>query len=171
MDHLTWAGGNNMGGVREFRFAPIQHLRNPPDIILGTVDEEMDFRQFAPGESYDWNTGYVTEDTAEFQETETEGPGGTLFIAEFTGFFPGDTAEQRANLDDIVRHYHVVDVTDNNGNLRRMGTLQNPARITTAFSTGRGASNRPGYELRVRWSGRHPVPFCVESSGSGSGSF
>lgn len=164
MDHLTFTdGSDNMGGARAFRFCPIEDIDTLPITVDGIVTGDPDFN---PGG--DWYEGYVTQDTADFDEREEVKDGGPLWQVTFIGFVPCDTAEQRANIDDIVRHHHIVDVIDNNGLTRRMGSLRNPARITARYTTGRTASDRNGYTLTIRWTHDASTPIVEEDSGSGS---
>lgn len=163
MDNLIFDGGDNMGGARHFRFSPIENITALPDVFNGMVDEAIDFAG-----SNDWFQGYVTEDTADFNEGGKQGPGGPILEPEFNDFFPGDTPSVRRTMADLVRHRFVVDVTDNNGRVRRMGTLDNPVRFTTDYSTGRGATNRPGYAIKARWASPDPAPFVDTDSGSAS---
>lgn len=171
MDHITFHEGDNMGGARAFRFAPIEDFTALPLTVQGVIIDEP---SFVSGK--DWYTGRVTEDSADFSEKEKRVEGVLCIESTFTGDVPGDDIPQRRNLDDIMRHHLIVDVVDNNGIWRRMGTLTNPARFFVDYGTGRTAAARNGYGVRITSTQEFFTPIVdpdfepeFEASGSGSG--
>jgi hypothetical protein len=145
----------NMGGARLLRYAPIARFATLPPIIqgfiIGTptwVDNDEQWVELKP-----------TEDTASFDEPMERGPGGPLYESTFNCQVAGDHDSTRMLLDSMVRVPVIAEVTDNNGLVRRMGELADPAWMTIEFGTGTTAASRRAWSITVEW--RSEIPCAV----------
>lgn len=145
---ISFAGTleENMGGVRLFRFAPVAYFSALGPGIQGTVITAPTWA----GED-DWHTMRVIEDSANFNEEMDRKNGGPIWENAFTGELAGDANAKRMQYDSMVRVEVIAEVVDNNGRVRRMGELGDPAYITMSHSTGRGGAARNGWNVRIEW--------------------
>jgi hypothetical protein len=145
---------DNLGGARLFRFAGYTHFATLAPGIQGTVIAESTFN-----EPFGWNTWRPIEDTADLQEEESLGNGGPLWENTFTCELAGDTDGKRMVIDSVSRLPIIAEITDNNGLVRRMGELADPAWMTVRHSTGRGTAARNSWSITIQWKSQRPLFF------------
>lgn len=143
---------DNFGGARIIRFAGHTHFAQLAPGIQGVVIGSNTFN-----EPYGWNQWEPIEDTADLQERETIEGGGPLYTNVFSAELARDTAGKRMVIDSVARLPIIAEVTDNNGLVRRMGEIGDPAWMTVEHSTGRGMAARSGWAITIEWKSRRPL--------------
>lgn len=143
----------NMGGMRLFRFAPTSYFATLGPAIQGVVITLPTW----VGED-EWHDMKPIEDSAQFSEDEKRERGGPKYENVFTCDMAGDHNGNRMQYDSMVRVPVIAEITDNNGLVRRMGELGDPAFITAKHSTGRGTAARNAWTLTVEWNSERPCP-------------
>lgn len=136
----------NMGGARLVKYAPVPRFTALPPGIQGHVIGTPTWAG-----TLQWNTLTATEDTASFDEDEERRDGGPFWRNRFTAVVAGDTGDRRMTMDSLARVPVIAEVLDNNGVLRRMGELLDPAYITVSHTTGGGAAARNQWSVEITW--------------------
>lgn len=144
----------NMGGARTFRFALVADIATLPPVVQGVVIGTTTFLV----DGREWHTFQPIEDTAQLREPGDRERGGPLFEHEFTCEMAFENAALRMMVDSMVRVPVIAEITDNNGQVRRMGELGDPAWIMARNSTGRGVASRNSWELTITWKHERPCP-------------
>lgn len=99
---------------------------------------------------YRWFSCYGTEGTKNYQEQENIDDNGPLWSVSFSLFLPGDDADRRRALADMARHRFVLEVEDNTGLRRRIGTLTETLEFTISFGIDAAMGGRRGYTLSFK---------------------
>jgi hypothetical protein len=144
---ITFNEGDNLGGARTIRFAFVQDILVLPEGIQWHVSEEAEF--VAGGK---WWAVRCVEDSADF--TERQRPPGKEALkwdSVFRADIASDRGDIRASLDGTTRYPIIAEVTDNNGLVRRMGELNNPAWMTVEYGTGSGTAALNAWSITVEW--------------------
>lgn len=142
----------NMGGARTFRFAVVEAFATLAHAVQGVVNSASTFT--GDGE---WTLVIPIEDSANLNEEEERSRGGPFYENKFTCELAGETAAGRMMLDSMARVPVIAEVTDNNGLVRRMGELGDPAFITVRHATGRGTSSRSAWTVLIEWNSERPL--------------
>lgn len=161
---LTYKGEDNMGGNRIARIAPPEYFTFlPAPNTYNLVELAATF------DTYNWLLLRFTMDTANFSEKETLGVGGPEWQVQFKCFVPADSLDSRNEAEAMARLKWVLEITDNNGLIRRMGDLRNPARLTIDFTTDAAVTGGRGYTFTYTWTNDRPAPVVdVDPDNDGS---
>lgn len=143
---------DNFGGARLFRFAADTHFSRLAPGIQGVVVGSNTLI-----DPFGWQQWEPIEDTADLQESEGEDDGGPLYTNVFRCELARDTIGKRMVIDSVVRKPIIAEVTDNNGQVRRMGEIGDPAYMTVEHNTGRGMAARSGWVITIEWRSRRPL--------------
>jgi len=152
--NLAYNAEDNLGGNRMVRCANLErisYLQGPTSYNIIEV---------AP----DWVNGIYTwidilfrQDSSSFSERHSPGTGGPEWRIQVKGFKAYDSADDRSQLEDMVRRQWVVHALDNNNVYRRLGDLRNPARLTIDFDTESAITGSRGYTLTWTWENDRPA--------------
>lgn len=140
MTDLTFEGGNNIGGNALLRFAPVAGIAS-----LASPVAVPTFRA-----GFRWFDCYGTQGSKDVDENEEETDNGPVWSVKVSLFLPGDSAVRRLALADLVRHRFLLEVEDNVGLRRRIGTLSEPMQLSYNFKTGGPMAERRGAGLTFR---------------------
>ena len=140
MTDLTFEGGNNPGGNCVLRFAPVAGIASIASPLTQPV--------FRTG--YRWFDAYGSEGTKEVDETQDETDNGPTWNVKISLFLPGDSVQRRGALAELVRHRFILEVQDNAGLYRRIGTLTECLQFSYSFRTGGAMAQRRGAQLTFR---------------------
>lgn len=147
MTDLLFTPSNNIGGSLLLKFAPVAGIQ-----AMSAPATSVQFRT-----GYRWYAAYGTPGTKGFEEDEEETDNGPVWTVRLTAFLPGDSAERRQALAEMVRHRFVVEVEDNAGLRRRVGSLAEPLQFSYKFTTGEQTADRRGATLTFRGSLTRPA--------------
>jgi hypothetical protein len=151
---ITFPEADNIGGTIALRIASANDIIAMPLPVQGVYITAPTFIATSG-----WYQVRIVDDSGEYSEEEERGTGGPVWRHRFVGNTAGDGIANRNSLDAFVRWPLIVEVTDGNGQVRRMGTLDNPAWMTIApYTTGTGAAARNGYRLQIQANGDGPCP-------------
>jgi hypothetical protein len=151
---ITFPEADNIGGTIALRLARTHDIIAMPMPVQGVYIAAPTFVATSG-----WYRVRIVEDTGEFSEEEERATGGPVWRHRFVGNVAGDDIGLRNSLDAFVRWPLVVECTDGNGNVRRMGSLDNPAWMQIApYTTGTGAAARNGYRIEIQANGDAPCP-------------
>lgn len=161
---LNYKGEDNLGGNRIARIAPPEWFTALPlPNTYNLVELAATF------DTYNWQLFRFTQDTANFSEKEQLGVGGPVWQHSFKAFVPGDSLDSRNQAEVMARLKWVVEATDNNGLIRRLGDLRNPARLEVDFTTDASTTGGRGYTFTWSWTNDRPAPIVqVDPDNDGS---
>ncbi|WP_119669712.1 hypothetical protein [Fibrisoma montanum] len=158
MTDLYFIGGNNIGGNDLVRFVPVVGIASMP--IPATDGPLSDPVLFKLG--YTWFTLYGTQGTKSYVEDEQEDDNGPVWSVSISVFFPGDSALVRGQLREMSDHRFVVEVQDNTGLWRRVGTLTEPLTFKYRFTTGDQPGDRRGSTITFSGNLLRPAPIISQ---------
>lgn len=157
MTDLLFDGQPNYAGNYLIRCAAVAFVKSlPPVVTPGSVSGSLVFHT-----GFSWQNVYGTEETKEYEEKPDETDDGTIWNVQISCFLPGDSAQLRFTLDQMVRHRFIVECEDNVGLRRRVGTKVENLSFAYSFGVDPQMSGRRGYKLS--WSGKltSPPPIVI----------
>ncbi len=155
---ITFNEGDNLGGARGMRFVPVEWVQAWAPAIQGVVPGTINLIT-----DKEWISWRATEDTADFQENETQGDGGPIYEQNYKQSVAGDTIDQRMEMDSGSRHEVIVEVVDNNGVVRRLGDQASPAVLVVSYGTGGTTAARNAWTVTINATARRPAPVVLAS--------
>ncbi|GAB3550632.1 hypothetical protein [Spirosoma fluminis] len=156
MMDLLFSGGNNVGGNYLIRFTPVVGIQAMPTPATNGPTTPATFYS-----GYRWFDCYGTEGTKAFSEDEQTTDNGPIWNVTVNAFLPGDSAERRQQLAELVRHRFVVEIIDNNGQRRRVGSKLENLELSYEFKTGAAAGDRQGATLSFKGQLTQPAPILT----------
>lgn len=132
----------NVGGLYIIQLTPVVGV-----LPAFRTDASITFR-----EGFRWYTIYGTDQTRLYDERQSSTDNGPVWELTVSLFLPGDNADRRSQLADMVRHRFIVRCEDNNDQLRQVGSYEQPLELTYQFTTGKGVADLRGYALTFRGS-------------------
>jgi hypothetical protein len=146
MTDLHYVGGNNPAGTYLIRCAPVVGLLSLPTPATGGPLVVVGPPTFHPG--YRWYQLYGTEGTKDYDEDQQNTDNGDIWSVSVQLFLPGDSAQERATLMEMVRHRFIVECQDNAGTWRRLGTKTENLKLTYKFGIDPQMGGRRGATLK-----------------------
>jgi hypothetical protein len=132
----------NVGGILHFNFIPVRDVLSIVEPIKQRITEPITLK---PGTR--WFEFYATRGTINFDENQQESPHGDYYKAKFTGLVPKGRTEIEDTFNKMKNKNFILDYTDNNGHRRLVGTVSNPLRFKSDYSTGNDAKNKNGHSF------------------------
>lgn len=148
--------GDNMGGMRGMRFCLVPWIDQWGHSVQGVALETTLL------EGFDWITWRAVEGSANFNDVQSRGAGGTIWNCDYKQDIAGDTIEQRVTIDSATRLHVIAEVTDNNGKVRRMGERNAPAILTARHSSGGGPASLHGWTISIEAMHKHAAVFVPD---------
>lgn len=155
-DLLFETGSTNIGGSLLIRFAPVAAISQLPPPAPSGPSTPPTFRA-----GFRWYSCYGTEGTKPFDEEQSQSDNGPVWAVKVQAFLPGDSAGLRQALRELSRHRFVLELEDNVGLLRRIGTLIENLELTYSFTTGAAMGDRRGFKLVFSGSLSAPSPILT----------
>ena len=144
----------NISGLAYLDFAPVSDV----DSIDRPWQEEISQAVvFNPTKSF-FRLAF-SQETGKFSSPEEKNPSGSLHKAEVVGFTPLMRMATAAIFSEMREDLFVVVVTDNNGNKRLVGTLEEPLRFSFSESTESSYGVRQGYAWAFRRDLKNAPPY------------
>ncbi|QIP14721.1 hypothetical protein G8759_19930 [Spirosoma aureum] len=147
MTDLTFDNGNNIAGNSLIRFVPVVGIQALPTPATGGLTTAPTFQA-----GYRWFTCYGTEGTKNYQEQQSMDDNGSLWSITVSLFLPGDDQIRRRALADMTRHRFILEVEDNAGLMRRVGTMTETLEFNYTFGIDAQMGGRRGYTLSFKQS-------------------
>lgn len=140
MTDLNYQPVNNIGGNYLVRVVPA--IGTTPNLAPGAP---ITFR-----EGFRWYFIYGTDQTKLYDEKQSISDNGPYWELTIGLFVPGDAADRRKQLAEMVRYRYILQCEDNTGLLRQIGTFEQPLELTYEFSTGKSVGDLRGYMLSFK---------------------
>lgn len=146
--------GDNLGGNYSFKFIPVGDVDEIPETFEGAVHHAVELKSNTM-----WFDGECTEHTMSFKDEQRESDHGSYHEKEFTGIVPKDREEMIDLFNRIKDQKFILDITDNNGTRKLVGTLTEPMYLTAGMDSKADPSGRNEYRISFKGSGidRSPV--------------
>jgi hypothetical protein len=155
MNHFpTFNNADNLGGNQGFSFIPADLVLNIPPTNGGYLDDDP---ELAEGASF--FNGYATAKTLLFDEKEQKSNAGTSYLQKIIGFYPKIIPSVVSLFTQMRNRKFIVKITDSNGLLRLVGTIEQPLEFRFSLSTGNAPVNRNGISFEFYSENEHPAPF------------
>jgi hypothetical protein len=146
--------GENLGGVFRFRFLPVEEVNEIPETLEGAVHHEVDV---LPGGR--WRDGYCTAYTMSFKDEQVESEQGSYHQKEFSGLVPKERPELVDLFNSMRDRKFILDVFDNNGTRRLVGTVDEPMYCVVASDSKNAVAERNEHKVVFRGVGVLRSPF------------
>lgn len=131
---------NNVGGNYSLRVVPA--IGTTPNLAPGAP---ITFR-----DGFRWYYIYGTDQTKLYAEKQSGSDNGPYWELTIELFVPGDDADRRRLIAEMVRYRFILQCEDNNGLLRQVGTYEQPLELTSQFTTGKTVGDQRGYMLSFK---------------------
>jgi len=145
----------NMGGCQKFDFAPFPSIYSIPRTSDDVLSDDLTFK---PNNT--WLEGAAIFNTLEFVEEQNNSDAGDYFKTKISGAVPALTKEYLALFNQMKQVRHVVQITDNNGNIRMAG-LNGGLKFAFSQDTKKNPSGANGFEFQFTGENPEPSPFVV----------
>lgn len=147
------SGEDNLGGGRSFLFTDPSYIEVEEPEYKSKI---YDAHQLFLGKT--WFSANFTELSLGFQETESIKSGAYVKTSVLRGYVPKDDLLNHNLLLKIGKRGLVVLYKDNNGEVRQLGTRQNPAKLTMNTNHG-GSGNINKIGFTITYISRDGAPF------------
>lgn len=155
MNHFpAFATADNLGGNKSFMFCPVGDIVSIPDPISNIV---MTAATMATGKTF--LNGYAAPKTLLFEENDQKNSAGTYFIQKISGFYPKITSTILALFKEMQNDKFILIVKDNNGYIRLVGSLEQPAQFRYKSSTASNIPSRNGISFGFEAQSIYPALF------------
>jgi hypothetical protein len=129
-----------IGGVGVLEYAALDELDT--ESFEPTTDADYVFRRAI---SATWRPLPFVIGTGGYTEEAQPAAQGTTFRAAVSVFMPGDSAEQRNELNRMRHRRFLLRMTGRDGRLLLLGTIEQPLRFESRFATGPAGDAQRGY--------------------------
>lgn len=156
MTDLLFDNANNIAGNFQIRFVPVVGIQALPTPAIGGPTTAPTFRA-----GYRWFLAYGTEGSKNYQEQENRSDNGPLWDVSISLFLPGDGADRRRVLAEMAPHRFVLEIEDNTGLRRRVGTLLETLEFSYSFGVDAQVGGKRGCTLSFKGSFTQPPPILT----------
>lgn len=140
-------------GFSSFQFTPSQNLSNIPNVVSAEISSAVSFSG-----SNDWYDGSFLKGSSSLSEKQKEIDGNDYHELLFSARVPGHDKELLALFQEMKRYRHIILVTDNQGDKRLCGTLQEPLRFSFNVITQEQPGDFKGIEFSFYGNLQNPAP-------------
>jgi hypothetical protein len=153
--------GDNLGGNFGFRFLFVESIQAIPETIGGTIHAEVTLQAGTR-----WMDCRCTEESMNYKEDPQESDHGSYFYKEFSAFIPKERPETVDFLNANKNRRFILDITDNNGSRRLVGTREEPMYFRSSHDTKDKVSGINGNRIVFYGDGEFKSPFYDVASPS-----
>lgn len=150
MNDINKFTDDNLGGVMLFKFIPIDDVQEIPTAINNIIASGITLKP-----STRWFEFYGTIGTIEFNEDQAESEAGAYYKKSVKAITPKNRTELDLIFNEMKDRRFILDVTDNNGIRKIVGTKQEGLRFTAKASTKAEASQRNEYQIEFSGEGEN----------------
>ena len=151
-------GQDNMPGGRSFLFIDPDDIVVDPYVINNNIDTA---HALVAGKT--WWSAEFTELSLGFTESESIKAGAYVTTPTLKGYVPKDNLTLLNLMFKIAKHGLVVLYLDNNGNVRQLGSKENPAKLKRSTTHGSaGNANKVAFAISAI-TGQEGAPFYQSS--------
>jgi len=145
---------NNLGSGHSFVFI------DPADIVVDpfVIDNNISTAHVLESGKTWWSADF-TENTLSFAEKPGIKAGSHITTPTLTGYIPKDDLQKLNLMFKMAKHGLVVLYTNNNGDVRQIGSKENPAKLQRTTNHGSAsATNKISFSISVI-NGQEGAPF------------
>jgi hypothetical protein len=132
----------NLGGVFIFKFIPVIHVQS--------IAQPIDNRILTPvvlKQGFNWLDFYATEGTMQLKEDLQPSDHGDFYKLKLTASVPKIRTEIDHTFSLMRNVKFLIDVVDNNGQRKLLGTLEEPLSFTFQSDTGDSMPKKNNYSV------------------------
>ncbi len=142
MDDVKKFEDDNLGGVYLFKYIPADDVQSISDPIDGFITKEVSLKP-----DKQWFDFYGTEGTMAFSEDDSNTNDGTLYNKKVIAITPKQRTEIDVLFFKIRNRRFILDLIDNNGLRKIIGSIEEPLKFTNKGDTKNMASGRNEYAI------------------------
>ena len=153
MDSVRFDNTSNLGSLSKIYFIEIEKVVSEPRILnlVALDDITLDDGVF-------WKEMYSTRNKAAFSETQQKEGARIAYLQTVQGYIPKANQALANNLANGKRQRYMVVAKDNNGQLRLIGSKDNPCLFNYSFTTNTAIAGGNGYSYTFTRLSREPAP-------------
>ena len=142
MNDINKFTDDNLGGVMLFKFIPIEDVQEIPGAVNYFINTAVVLKTTCR-----WYEFYGTTGTIELAEDSVETDAGTYYKKSLKAISPKIRTELDALFNEMKNRQFILDVIDNNGIRKIIGSLAEPLKFKEKSSTKNEASQRNEYAI------------------------
>jgi len=135
----------NLSGIIKIEYAFCEHIATLRINPSTSTVEEITFNNFGNNKK-PWLPFYFTPQTGELQIVPKLSDAGTIYTCTLQSRVPKDQPESTAFISILQDRWFLIRVTDANGIVRLIGTLDFPAQFSARISIPPSPSGYNGYD-------------------------
>lgn len=140
--------GDNLGGIYSFKFIPVTDVQSIPSTLNGAIHNEVNIKT-----NTRWYEGYCTIETMNFSDNQEDSDHGAFHTKEFLGIVPKDRPELIDLFNGMKNKRFILDLVDNNGTRKLVGTVEEPLNFSSGFDTKANIAGRNEYKISFKGQG------------------
>lgn len=144
---------DNIGGANKLRFVPVSGIASIPSIYAGAIQSTVVLKA-----GYRWYDCYCTLGSLYYKDEQQDGEHGVSFKKEVGGSVPRPTDDLIEVFSTMDNGRFVLDVTDNNGHRRLIGTVEEPMYFKRMADTKAAPADKNEYRLLFSGAGTTESP-------------
>jgi len=160
MGNINRHTGINIGGLN-----PVSWVFRE-DVAGFTFNETTLFCSVSLKTGKSWNSLYGTPETIQLESESQDTPSGMKYIYKLKKFVPKDRPEVESELLRMTGRRLILKVTDKNGTIRLLGTMETPMKMTSKLLKPLVIEGFNGYDILFSGEFSKPAGF-IQSSGGG----
>lgn len=153
MKDIVYQNLSNLGGNYFFKFIPVSHVESIPQAYKSEIHHAVVLKPNSR-----WFDFYCTKGTIDFLDEQQESKQGDFHLKTISGFVPKDRVDLKNLFDVMMNDKFIVDITDNNGVRKLVGSIDEPLTFKSKFTTGNDVNKRNGYTITFSGEGIKKSP-------------
>ncbi len=158
MGNILRHTGINLGGLNQVSWVYRE------DIAGFTYNEATLYCLVTLKPDRTWNLLYGTPETLQLESEEQDMPGGMKYLYKLKVLVPKDRPGVEAELFRMNGRQLVVKLTDKNGTIRILGTMESPMKMTSKLTKPASLETFNGYDLLFAGEFSTPAGFLGDPS-------
>lgn len=142
MDDVLKFTDDNLGGIYLFKYIPVDDVESISDPIDGFIAKEINLKP-----NSQWFDFYGTEGTMQFTEDPAASNDGTIYNKKLVAITPKHRTELDLLFHQMRNRRFILDIIDNNGLRKIVGSIQEPLKFLSKADTKSQASGRNEYAI------------------------
>lgn len=153
MNDINKFTDDNLGGVMLFKFIPVDDVQEIPTAINNMIASAVVLKPATR-----WYEFYGTIGTIEFNEDQSDSEAGSYFKKSLKAITPKNRTDVDLIFGEMKNRRFILDVLDNNGIRKIVGTIQEGLKFTSKASTKGEATQRNEYVIEFTGDGENKSP-------------
>ena len=141
MGNILRHTGINLGGLN-----PVSWIYREDVALFNCSDSTLSCVVY-PKIGKNWNSIYGTPETMQLDSEQQDTPAGVKYLYKLKILVPKDRAPVEAELFRMTGRQLIIKLTDKNGTIRILGTMESPMKLTNKLLKPAALETYNGYEL------------------------